>query len=33
MCVIHFHRALPTSSQSALHKKGNSYIESIINVT
>ena len=33
MCVIYFHRALPTSSQSDVHKKGNSHIESMINIT
>ena len=33
MCVIYFHRALPTSSQSAVHKKGNSLIESMIDIT
>ena len=32
MCVIYFHRALPTWSQSAVHKKGNSHIESMINI-
>ena len=32
VCVIYFHRALPNSSQSAVHKKGNSLIESMINI-
>ena len=33
MCVIYFHRALPTLSQSDVHKKGNSNIQSMINIT
>ena len=33
VCVIYFHRALPTSSLSAVHKKGNSHMESMINIT
>ena len=33
VCVIYFHRAIPTLSQSAVHKEGNSLIESMIDIT